>query len=86
MRYADDCVIAVGSSAAANRVMGSMMKWIEKKLGLKVNMTKSKVTKPRNLKYLGFGFWESKDGWKARLHQDSVSRLERKLKQLTSRS
>lgn len=86
VRYADDCVIAVGSSAAANRVIGSMTKWIEKKLGLKVNMTKSKVTKPRKLKYLGFGFWKSKDGWKARPHQDSVRRFERKLKQLTSRS
>ena len=46
VRYADDCVIAVGSSAAANRVMHTITKWIEKKLGLKVNMTKTKVTRP----------------------------------------
>ena len=87
VRYADDCVIAVGSSAAANRVMHTITKWIEKKLGLKVNMTKTKVTKPRNLKYLGFGFWkDGKDGqWKARPHQDSVARFKRKLKKLTSR-
>ncbi|MFM1543338.1 group II intron maturase-specific domain-containing protein [Helcococcus ovis] len=78
--------MAVGSSAAANRVMSIMTKWIEKKLGLKVNMTKSKVTKPSKLKYLGFWFWKSKDGWKARPHQDSVRRFERELKQLTSRS
>ena len=50
VRYADDCVIAVGSSAAANRVMHTITKWIEKKLGLKVNMTKTKVTRPSNLK------------------------------------
>lgn len=56
VRYADDCIIAVGSSAAANRVMHTITKWIEKKLGLKVNATKTKVTKPSNLKYLGFGF------------------------------
>ena len=86
VRYADDCVIAVGSNAAANRVMGSMTKWIEKKLGLKVNMSKSKVTKPSRLKYLGFGFWKSKDGWKTKPHQDSMSRFERKLRQLTGRS
>ena len=88
VRYADDCVIAVGSSAAANRVMHTVTKWIEKKLGLKVNMTKTKVTKPSNLKYLGFGFWrDSQDGmWKARPHQDSVARFKRKLKKLTSRS
>ena len=88
VRYADDCVITVGSSAAANRVMASVTKWIEKKLGLKVNATKSKVTTPMKLKYLGFGFWkDSTDGkWKARPHSDSIKRFERKLKQLTKRS
>ena len=87
VRYADDCIIAVGSSAAANRVMHTVTKWIEKKLGLKVNMTKTKITKPSKLKYLGFGFWkDSKDGqWKARPHQESVARFKRKLKALTSR-
>ena len=88
VRYADDCVITVGSSAAANRVMSSVTKWIEKKLGLKVNATKSKVTTPMKLKYLGFVFWkDSTDGkWKARPHKDSIRRFERKLKQLTKRS
>ena len=88
VRYADDCVIAVGSSAAANRVMHTITDWIERKLGLKVNMTKTKVTRPSGLKYLGFGFWkDSKDGqWKARPHQDAVSKFKRKLKELTKRS
>ena len=68
--------------------MHTITKWIGKKLGLKVNMTKTKVTKPGNLKYLGFGFWkDNKDGqWKARPHQDSVARFKRKLKNLTDRS
>ena len=88
VRYADDCVITVGSSAAANRVMHTVTSWIDRKLGLKVNMTKTKVTKPGRLKYLGFGFWkDGSDGqWKARPHQDSVAKFKRKLKQLTNRS
>ena len=88
VRYADDCVITVGSSAAANKVMHTITDWIERKLGLKVNMTKTKVTRPSGLKYLGFGFWkDSKDGqWKARPHQDSVSKFTRKIKELTKRS
>ena len=88
VRYADDCVITVGSSAAANRVMHTITDWIERKLGLKVNMTKTKVTRPSGLKYLGFGFWkDGKDGkWKARPYQDSVSKFKRKLKELTKRS
>ena len=86
VRFADDCVIAVGSSAAANRVMASVTGFIEKKLGLKVNASKSKVTKPMNLKYLGFGFWKDKDRWKARPHKDSIKRFERKLKTKTKRN
>jgi len=86
VRYADDCVIAVGSSAAANRVMHTTTKWIENKLGLKVNITKTKVTKPTNLKYLGFGFCKMGDKWECRPHRDSVKKFERKLKQLTKRS
>lgn len=86
VRYADDCVIATGSSAAANRVMHTVTSWIERKLGLKVNMTKTKVTKPGRLKYLGFGFWKDAEGWKTRPHQDSVLKFKRVLKQLTKRS
>lgn len=86
VRYADDCVIAVGSIAAANRVMHTITKWIEKKLGLRVNVTKTKVTKPMNLKYLGFGFVKMGDKWECRPHQDSVKSFKRRLKYLTKRS
>ncbi len=85
-RYADDCVIVVKSKAAATRVMYSITSWIERKLGLKVNATKTHITPPSKLKYLGFGFWKDKDGWKARPHEDSVEKFKRKLKQLCKRS
>ena len=85
-RYADDCVIVVKSEASAKRVMRTITAWIERKLGLKVNATKTCVTKPGKLKYLGFGFWKGKDGWKARAHQDSIQRFKLKLKALCKRS
>lgn len=87
-RYADDCVILVGSSSAANRVMKSITEWIERKLSLKVNATKTKVVRPNGLKYLGFGFYyESNTGkYKARPHEDSLAKFKRNLKRLTSRS
>lgn len=85
VRYADDCVITVGSEAAAKRVMYSVSRFIEKRLGLKVNMTKTKIVRPSKLKYLGFGFWKSSEGWKSRPHQDSIQNFKRKLKQLTIR-
>ena len=65
VRYADDCIILVKSEKAANRVLTSITKFIEKKLGLKVNAEKSKVTRPTQTKYLGFSFWKSPRGqWK----------------------
>lgn len=86
-RYADDCIILVGSSKAADRVMKNVSIFIESKLGLKVNMTKSKVSKPNDIKYLGLGFFMDKnDGlWKAKPHAKSVEKLKLKLKKLTSR-
>ncbi len=85
-RYADDCVIVVGSEAAAKRVMHSITGWIERKLGLKVNATKTHITRPMKLKYLGFGFWKSKEGWRARPHQDSVAKFKRTIKKLCKRN
>ena len=86
-RYADDCVIAVGSEASAKRVMRTVSNWIQRKLGLKVNMTKTHITRPRNLKYLGFGFYKDSKvkEWKCRPHQDSVKKFKNKLKELTCR-
>ena len=87
VRYADDCIILVKSEKAANRVLSSITKYIEKKLGLKVNAEKSKVTRPTKTKYLGFSFWATKGGkWKSKPHLKSYQKLRRKLKQLTNRS
>ncbi len=87
VRYADDGVIFVKSEKAANRVLASITKFIEKKLGLKVNAEKSKVTRPNQTKYLGFSFWkDKKNRWRPKPHVKSFQKLERKLKELTNRS
>ena len=77
----------VKSEKAAIRVLNSITKYIEKKLGLKVNAEKSKVTRPTQTKYLGFSFWKSAGGkWKPKPHLKSYQKLKRKLKALTDRS
>lgn len=87
VRYADDCVIAVSSEASAKRVMHSIIKWIERVLGLKVNATKTHVCRPSKLKYLGFGFYKSPQTkqWTARPHEISMQKFQRKLKKLCKR-
>ena len=52
-RYADDCNIFVKTEKSAVRVMGSIKKFIENKLKLKINEEKSKVTKSDRVKFLG---------------------------------
>ena len=81
VRYADDCIIVVKSEKAANRVMESITKFIEKKLDLKVNMEKSKIARPNEIKYLGFGFFHKKEP-----HLRSVQKFEDKLTLLTKRN
>lgn len=50
VRYADEVLIFTKSEVAANRVMTSISSWIERKLFLKVNATKSKVVRPMRSK------------------------------------
>ena len=75
VRYADDCNIFVKSEMAANRVMKSVMSWLERKLRLKVSATKTKVVRPTRSTFLGFIFWKGKDGWKCRPTNDRKKRL-----------
>ena len=88
VRYADDLIIMVGSRQAADRVMKSVTRFIEGKLGLKVNATKSKVDKPKGIKYLGFGFYFDSfaKAYKARPHPKAVAKFKAQMRKLTCRS
>jgi hypothetical protein len=54
VRYADDCNIYVRSERAGKRVMASVTNFIESRLWLKVNVTKSAVARPEERHFLGF--------------------------------
>lgn len=53
VRWTDDANIFVKSEEAAKRVLVSITKFIERKLKLKVNKTKSKAAKSSDVKFLG---------------------------------
>ena len=88
VRYADDLIVMVGSRQAADRVMKSVTRLIEEKLGLKVNAEKSKVDKPKGIKYLGFGFYFDSfaKAYKAKPHPKAVAKFKTQMKKLTCRS
>ena len=75
VRYADDVLIFTKSEAAANRVMTSISSWIERKLFLKVNTTKSKVVRPMRSKYLGFTFLKNGGEWKVKPTNEKKAKL-----------
>ena len=85
-RYADDCVIYVRSEAAANRVMKSVTRWLEEKLRVQVNVTKTKVCRPNDTKYLGFSFYKRNDKWRPKPHLKSVQKFKEKLHGYSKRS
>lgn len=85
VRYADDCNIYVKTPKAGNRVMKSVTSFIEGKLKLKVNTSKSAVDRPWKRKFLGFSFTSHKEP-KVRIAKASINRMKDKIRDITSRS
>src|SRR6185295_7044217 len=86
VRYADDCSIYVRSEKSAHRVMETVTEYIESKLKLKVNRTKSKVSHPTESTLLGFSFYRSEKGWEIRIAPKSLDRMKKKMKEKTRRN
>ena len=85
-RYADDTMIFTKSEMAANRVMKSITGWIERKLFLKVNATKTKVVRPTRSKYLGFTFLNYGGEWKVKPTTEKQKKLKKKLSEYLKRN
>ena len=84
-RYADDVLIFTKSEMAANRVMESISNWLERKLFLKVNATKTKVVRPTRSKYLGFTFLKNSGEWKVKPTTEKKKKLKKKLSEYLKR-
>nr|WP_294495631.1 group II intron reverse transcriptase/maturase [uncultured Mediterraneibacter sp.] len=84
-RYADDVLIITKSEMAANRVLKSISEWLERKLFLKVNATKTKVVRPTRSKYLGFTFLKNGREWKVKPTTEKKKKLKKKLSEYLKR-
>ncbi len=87
VRYADDANIYVRSERAGQRVMASITGFIEKRLRLKVNASKSAVARPGTRHFLGFRLCRSPqgEGVDIQLSERSERRLREKVRDLTPR-
>lgn len=86
VRYADDMIILCKSKRSSERVMRSIIQFIEDKLFLKVNRGKSHAAPISKVKFLGYTFYKTNGEGRLRIHPKSVLKMKAKLKELTSRS
>ncbi len=82
-RYADDSNIYVRSKKAGERVMASIVDFIEKKLKLKVNHEKSGVRHCSEVKFLGYTLLPEGG---IRVADKSIDRLKDKVREITRRN
>ncbi len=82
VRYADDFLIFVRSHVAAQRVLGSVARFIKRRLRLQVNKAKSKAAGINACSFLGFELRQGRLRWTAQTAQ----RYKERIVQITSRS
>lgn len=86
-RYADGLVILCKSKRSAQRTLKSVTRFIEGRMKLKNNETKTTVSHiTRGVKFLGHGFYKTKDGYFPTVHPKSKERLKNALREILSRN
>ena len=81
-RYADDFLVFVRSGSAAQRVLQSIGRFIEGKLALTINRTKSKAARLTECAFLGFTMRQGKLRWT----DAAVHRFKQRVREITHRS
>ncbi len=82
-RYADDLNVYVRSKAAGERVMASVTRFVEKRLRLRVNRTKSAVAHVSERKFLGYRLLA---GGRLTLAPQSLERAKDRIREITRRN
>jgi len=86
VRYADDIVILCKSRRSAERTLNSIIIFVEKRLFLKVNREKSRISHISGIKFLGYSFYLKDGACRLRLHPKTILKMKACIKVLTSRS
>jgi group II intron reverse transcriptase/maturase len=86
VRYADDCNIYVKTPRAGERVLASVREFVEQKLKLKVNESKSKVDRAAKRKILGFRIFRRQGEVLLGIAPKALNRCRERLRELTRRT
>ena len=85
-RYADDVRVYVASERAGQRVIESIVQYVESRLKLRVNRRKSAVAPATRRPFLGFGFFYRGGQVKVRVDPEARKRAKERLRKLTARN
>ncbi len=85
VRYADDTNVYVKSRQAGERVLDSLVRFLDRKLRLKVNRSKSAVARPWKRQFLGYSVTSHRKP-RLRLAPQSVKRFKQKLRPVFRRA
>lgn len=86
VRYADDMLLFARTKRSANRILEHIIPFIEGKLKLRVNRDKTSVAYIGRIKFLGYGFYPTKQGIKLRVHSKTVARMKDRIREITARN
>ncbi|MEE8057642.1 MAG: group II intron reverse transcriptase/maturase [Pseudomonadales bacterium] len=81
-RYADDFTILVKSRRAGERVLRSISQYLQRRLKLVVNTSKSRVVKTSESQFLGFTFKAGRIHW----HPKTLLKFKQQVRRLTNRN
>lgn len=81
-RYADDFTILVKSQRAGERVLRGISQYLQNRLKLVVNSTRSHVVKTSESKFPGFTFQQGRIQW----HAKTLHKFKQQIRRLTNRN
>jgi len=84
-RYADDFVICCKSQKGAERVLKSVTRFLEQKLGLTVHPEKTKIVDNMKESFVFLGY-EFKQGYWVKPSEKSIKKFKSKVKEITKRN
>ena len=75
VRYADDMLIFCRSSKSAHQALKHITPFIEEDLFLRINNEKTMIASADRIKFLGYGFCRTSEGFKICIHESSIYRM-----------
>ncbi len=86
VRYADDMMIFCRNKASAFQALKHITPFIEENLFLRINGDKTIIAHADNVKFLGYGFFRSQQGYRIKIHEDSIARMKERASSLSGNS